>query len=291
MSKPIYLTQAMREEIIAEFTQKVDAMNFLDGKVEYSTSYYWPNEKDASGKEIPDSVRVIFSDVASRKQKLLIDSFSGEVAWRGLCRRDVEDPKVFYVDDILIFKQDVTGSSVRTEQNEEEEFLLADLTAEERMACRYHGHSHVNMGVSPSSTDNKFQIDVVDGYRGKGLTPERWAQTEAEMGDQNFYIFMIWNKRGDVHARVFDIWNNRLYTEKEVVVETDRNDLADFLAEAKSKVRDGYHYNAKSSTQTPALPGATGGRQTTLPQFQPPHGEHYDYPYEYDFEYGGYFKD
>lgn len=288
MSKPIYVTQAMREEIVAEFTKKVDAMNFLDGKIEYSTSYYWPKPTDETGKEMPDTVKVIFSELAFRKQKLLVDSFSGEVAWRGLCRRDAEDPKVFYIDDILIFKQDVTGASVRTEQDEEEQFLLSDMTAEERMACRYHGHSHVDMSVSPSGTDNKFQIDVVDGYRGKGLTPERWVKTEAEMGDKNFYIFMIWNKRGDVNVRVFDIWNNRLYADKEVIIETNQADLSDFLAEAKSKVREktySSYTNNYTKPTPPAIPSKTGGGQTTIPQFRAP----YDYPEEYDFQYGGYY--
>ena len=41
----------------------------------------------------------------------------------------------------------------------------------------YAGHSHVNMGTSPSSVDLNHQEEIL-----------------RMLGDNDFYIFMIWNK-------------------------------------------------------------------------------------------------
>lgn len=236
MSKPIYFTKQMKKEVMEEFAKQLESMNFTDGKIKYETSYYWPKEKDANGKEIEDIVTVVFTKRAKEKQDLLIQEFSTEVGWHGIARRDEKDPKTFWIDDIVIFPQKVTGATVTPEQGAYDTWLMK-LPDEQFNHCRYHGHSHVNMGTTPSGTDDAFQMGTLKKLRGDGLQPAEQAKFMEQLGDTAFYIFMIWNKRGEVNVRVYDMMTNRYYSGSEVkIVNEDAHTWADFLAEAKSCV-------------------------------------------------------
>ena len=48
-----------------------------------------------------------------------------------------------------------------------------------------HGHSHVNMGTSPSATDTKLQEDHL-----------------AQLQDNDFYIFLIVNKKREIWCTI-----------------------------------------------------------------------------------------
>lgn len=282
MSKPIYFTPQMKREVLAEFAKQLEAMNFLDGKVKYETSYYWPKEKDENGKEIEDFVTVIFSKRAKEKQDMLVREFSTEVGWHGIVRRDAEDPKTFWIDDIIVFPQKVTGATVNPDQKAYETWLM-QLPDEQFNQCRYHGHSHVNMSTSPSGTDDKFQLDTLKKLRGDGLQPEEQAKFIETLGDSAFYIFMIWNKRGEHNVRVYDMQTNRYYAGNEVhVVTEDEHTWSDFIAEAKSLV----------TTQTYSYQGYSGnaprsGVQTQITGFhdRDKDEDHTSYPYEYGYGY------
>lgn len=236
MSKPIKLTPDMIEECVNEFRTKLTSMQMFDGKLKYETTYEYRKEKDASGKEIPDVATVVFSKLAWEKQKKLIDGFSSEVAWNGICRRDQDDPSTFYIDDIIVFPQQVTGSTVTPNQKEYELWLMK-LPQEQFDHCRYHGHSHVNMTTSPSVVDDGCQQDILGRLYGDGFAEEDREKIMEQLGDSAFYIFMIWNKRGEHTARIYDTWTNTYYDGKDVLIDVEGGDeLADFMAEAKAKV-------------------------------------------------------
>lgn len=300
MSKPIYFTPQMKREVLAEFAKSLEAMNFMDGKIKYETSYYWPKDKDENGKEIEDFATVIFSKQAKEKQDLLVREFSTEVGWHGIVRRDEKDPKTFWIDDIIVFPQKVTGATVTPDQREYETWLM-QLPDDQFSHCRYHGHSHVNMATSPSGTDDTFQLDTLKKLRGDGLQPEEQAKFIEQLGDTAFYIFMIWNKRGESNVRVYDMMTNRYYTGSEVHVQTeDEHNWADFLTEAKSRVTSsvyayqGYSpaYQRQAAAQNP--PAISG--QTQMAGFKSgsedkdKDKDHRRYPYEYGYDYyGGYY--
>ena len=83
------------------------------------------------------------------------------------------------------------------------------------------GHSHVNMGVSPSSVDDKHRQQILD-------------QLEPDM----FYVFMIWNKSLTVHTLVYDMARNILYEDNDVSVKLiDDEEMDSFLADANKKVQ------------------------------------------------------
>lgn len=259
MSKPIYMTPAMREEVLREFAEQLDSINLLGGKIKYETSYYWPKEKDENGKEIPDQITVRFSKQAQIKQEALIREFTTEVGWHGVAHRDPEDQKVFHIDDIIVFPQEVTGSNVTPDQAAYSRWLM-QLPDDQFNFCRYHGHSHVNMGVSPSGTDDRWQADTLKRMRGEGMSAEEQRTFVEAMGENAFYIFMIWNKRGEVNVKVYDLMTNHFYEDKEVQIRfEDVPDLREFLADAKSKVKmHTYSYQSGGTQRANTYPGYGG---------------------------------
>ena len=72
---------------------------------------------------------------------------------------------------------------------------------------RFHGHSHVNMHVSPSSVDMEYRRNVVNNC--------------SPFFDNYFYIFIIVNKKGDVSGQVYDMENNVLYETDDIIFEKE----------------------------------------------------------------------
>ena len=103
-------------------------------------------------KEITDNRKatIRFSERAWIKMFALIHTYSTEVEWHGVVER--LEPSVFYIKDVLIFPHEVTGATVTSDQTAYEKWLDT-LDNDTFNALRFHGHSHVNMGVTPSGVD------------------------------------------------------------------------------------------------------------------------------------------
>ena len=232
MSKPIKMTDQMIKECVAEFEKNLRSMRLFNGKVKYEDSYEYKEEEKAT---------VVYSQLAYAKQTRLINEFSTEVAWNGIVRRDPQDLSRFYIEDIIIFPQKVTGATVTPDQKEYDSWLMS-LPQDHFDNCRFHGHSHVNMGTTPSGTDDTCQKQILGRLDGDGLTETEREKVIAEMGERNFYIFMIWNKRGEHSARIYDLYTNTFYEGKEIdIVVEGFEELNDFVNEAKKKVTTQYY--------------------------------------------------
>ena len=153
----------------------------------------------------------------------LVSEFSTEVQWHGLVRRLSECE--FEIYDILVPPHTVTAATVTSDQEKYSNWING-LDDETFNALRFHGHSHVNMPVSPSVTDTDYRKDVI---------------TQLPKPDDNndtFYIFLIINKSHNWSAEIYDLTYNALYstTAKEIdmMVMLDDGDTVDnFVSEAK----------------------------------------------------------
>ena len=64
---------------------------------------------------------------------------------------------------------------------------------------RMQGHSHVNFGTTPSSVDTTHQEQIIE-----------------QLGDNDYYIFMIVNKKHSAYFRIVDRENNIQYDTDDV---------------------------------------------------------------------------
>lgn len=240
MAKKIFASP----ESIDEFLRSAQAQLIQETAALKKRKFQTDDEREITLKfkmdEIKDDrkVEVIFTPLAWAKMYSLVTTYSSEVEWHGIVERARDDR--FLIKDILIFPHEVTGATVTSNQQEYEAWLN-DLDDDTFNALRFHGHSHVNMGVSPSSVDMGYRKNVLNNFG----TPVE--------GTDYFYIFLITNKRGEMSGQVYDLKNNVLYTKDsthdEIIIDVccDNGDtyLSEFLAEAKNVVKEA-HYSTPS---------------------------------------------
>ena len=150
----------------------------------------------------------------------LVHKYGTEVEWHGLVERKGEAE--FLIKDILIFPHEVSSATVVSDQRCYEEWLDS-LDDETFNACRFHGHSHVNMAVSPSGVDMTYRKNILGNFATPGA------------GDDYFYIFIITNKKGDISGEIYDLSNNALYATNEIefsVIE---------IEDIKRRIKDAFH--------------------------------------------------
>ena len=224
MPRPIIMTDDMKQQALADFTETLNSIKMSDGKLSYNRSFKYDNSK----------ALVCIAAEAYKKIIALVTEFSDEVGWHGTVSRagnSKSDSNEFIVEDIFVYPQEVTGSTVTTDQEAYTKWLY-ELDDDVFNNLRMQGHSHCNMGVSPSGVDDKHREQILE-------------QLEPDM----FYVFMIWNKSLKVNTLVYDMANNILYEDDDVEVKLlDSDDMKDFLADAKGKVKKpSYNFNRNSN--------------------------------------------
>lgn len=207
MSKRIKLTDEEIQELQREFYEKLVTTNMHDGKISFNKVL--PSHKESK------TATVEFSGKAFAKMVRLVADFTSEVAWHGIVHRDEEDPSKFFVEDILVYPQKVTGSTVNTDQDKYEQWLYA-LDDDQFNNLRMQGHSHVSFGTTPSGVDIAHQEGII-----------------SQLKDDMFYIFMIWNKRLERTIMIYDYKYNIFYENRDITVPGMETD---FLVEARKKV-------------------------------------------------------
>ena len=234
MSRPIILTEEMKQRAREDFAAVLDCLIMPDGKLNYSNSFTY---KDTNAV-------VWLTPEAYKKTLALVTEFSDEVGWHGTVSRLGENE--FTIEDIFVYPQEVTGSTVNTDQKEYTNWLYK-LDDDTFNKIRMQGHSHVNMGVFPSGVDDKHRQQILE-------------QLEPDM----FYIFMIWNKSLTVHTLVYDMARNVLYEDKDVEVKLlDGEELEDFITDAKEKVQKQVFKKSRNGTKSQKAehPGIYGGQK------------------------------
>ena len=210
MPSKITLSQKEKKDIAVSVMQQLQAM--LDGNFEgaETLNIQIPKMKEI---ETTNKPKIIISTTAGLKMNELVRNCTKEVGWHGFVERI--DDLTFKITDIVVYPQTVTGATVTTDEAEYALWLL-DISTEDLKTMRFQGHSHVNMACNPSSTD----LDLYNKYL-------------ASLNKNDFYIFFICNKRGELNALLYDLKTNTKYTKAdlEIIKETDMTDWYETVKE------------------------------------------------------------
>lgn len=246
MAKTINLDTNTAEELMRDFESQVllARTKFLEllrnakatnGKLNisfgnYSKTFDSPNRK----------AELHFRESAWLKMKSLVDSFESEVAWHGVAYRDEDMTKdAYYITDILCYPQEVSGAKVDTDQAEYQEWMF-ELPDEAFNNLKMQGHSHVNMSVIPSGTDETNQKEILES-----------------LNDDDFYIFMIWNKKNDRNIKIYDLKKNILFEPADISLVIDKEfGIEDFIEDAKKMVKKKVYTYQKSAAATQYTPSS-----------------------------------
>ena len=135
------------------------------------------------------------------KMRMLVDQMSTEVGWYGTVTKCPGLQATYVIEDILVYPQTVTGATCEQDETKMFDFEMS-LTTEQVNSKRFQGHSHVNMGVTPSSVDEQFYQDLLTQVT-------------------DYFIICVTNKKNDYTVRFYDVENNILYTDLELKVLLD----------------------------------------------------------------------
>lgn len=215
--RPFRITPDKHDELMEKFSAYLKNVCMTTNSLSFQHSVV-----DVKNK---DKVFVTFSMKAYIKMRDLVDRFESEVGWFGFIDKisDLE----YHITDICVYPQLVTGATVK-ETNEPWD---DDMPIEQIKRRHFHGHSHVNMQPTPSSTDMKHRDDQV-----------------AMVKSDSFYFFMITNKKCAWTAALFDLANNVVYNTDDILIDVDLGDgemLSDFVDDTRKMVK----------TSTPQLLG------------------------------------
>lgn len=213
MSRPIKMTQQYLDECRQDFEKALQLAKLSDGKLNFTKTFTCGSHKAV----------VYFTPEAWAKMVMLVKEFDKEVAWHGVaCRMEDESKDEYMISDILVYPQTVTGATVEMDTEDYAQWIMDNIEDERFNEIHMQGHSHVNMAPNPSSVDLTHQEEILN-----------------MLGDEDFYIFMIWNKSFVSNTKVYDLKKNILFENTDVTVKIigGTEDLDAFLKGAKEMVK------------------------------------------------------
>lgn len=252
-SKSLINLEPVREQVRAKILEKYDSTTYMNtSSVDIKIDVKEILEQYIADKQLEEP-KVYITAEAYVKLRKLVDDTTTEIGWYGTVTKMPGFESVFVIDDILVYPQTVTGATCVQDDDRVFEFEL-NLSTDQVNRKRFHGHSHVNMGVTPSGVDEQFYQDIL---------------TQVD----DYFIVMITNKSGAYYTRFYDMQNNILYTGIPVQVMLDNGIALEHWYD------DATQNNIKEHTYTvPIKPGAD------KKNFQ---NSIFDNPYD-DYEYDPY---
>lgn len=149
------------------------------------------------------------------KMSSYVHRYDKEIAWYGTVERHSD---LFIIKDVFLHPQIVTSVTVETDQDKTNVFFN-ELDSNVLNSMRFQGHSHVNMHTSPSGTDNKFYSDTIN------VLPE-----------DDFYIFLIMNKKNELWINIYDLSTNILFEKDDILFTVIDEDGDDILSKVDSEI-------------------------------------------------------
>lgn len=159
--------------------------------------------------------RIEYSVKAYEKIQFIVHHQDIEISWHGFVT--MKKNKIV-INDIIIYPQQTSSARIETDDTEYARFV-GRLKPEEVSSMRYQGHSHVNMGVAPSTTDYDYYRGVIKNT-GKGIQ-----------------VFGIFNKKEDMIHMIIDIDTQEVYVPKVIIPPTQFHDILNDIKDNISSIK------------------------------------------------------
>lgn len=232
--KRISIPQVNIEALVAEFRESLTNLRSNQEKIQFEKSF-----KDIAAINEDEVVKptIYISNDAWLKMDALVQSSNKELAWQATVEKrkyknkENDDDFFYYIDQVFVYPQKVTATFVDTDEVAYTEWSLG-LKDETFNKLRFQGHSHVNMGTSPSGTDLNTYQNFLD-----------------QLDKDDFYIFMILNKRREFTILLYDFAQDIIFETKDCYVDvlTRTGSLNKWLEENKKQIvekQEAPRYNA-----------------------------------------------
>lgn len=165
-------------------------------------------------------MKVILSQLAAKKMKYYIDCIGYEISGIGLVEK--RENGTLYVPDIFLLKQEVTGAETDLDSTAVGEFINEKLQDPDFPVenLKLWWHSHVNMAVFWSGTDN--------------ATINRLDTDQAE---ENWWLSIVGNKRDERRARI-DVYQPHRMWMDELQIEYEEEEEDPLKEQIKEEIKE-----------------------------------------------------
>lgn len=208
--RKIKLTQEDIDRMVEEFSKTLADTRFDTNKINYSA--------DIKVTEETPKAKVYFTPETYCKMTTLVKSCQKEIAWHGIIERNEEG--AYIIKDIMMYPQEITGATV-TSNDEKYPMWLMKQPDEIFNNLRFQGHSHVNFGATPSSTDLALYSTMLQ-----------------ELSEDDFYIFYIQNKSNEFWIQIYNLAENIIYEKGDIdvaILFSDGTTATDWYANQSSE--------------------------------------------------------
>lgn len=191
--KPIRLTPQAIQAAKCLFDEQLKDLRFQGEKFNFTYNF-----EEEFKKSIPETIEkptVYMSSSTYLKMLQFVLLCDKEIAWHGVVERK---GSIFFIKDVFLYPQRITTVTVQTDDTKYTQWA-EKLPDETFNTMRFQGHSHVNMGTTPSGTD---------------LT--NWNEFLQNLLDDDYYIFAIMNKSQDLNLCIYDLANNLIYEKSDI---------------------------------------------------------------------------
>jgi hypothetical protein len=136
---------------------------------------------------------ITISKQAITKMFIYVDECAKEVGWMGTAYRDGQH---IIIDDVYLFDQEVHATTTEITPEGLSDFAMELLNKPDGMDIwnnlKMWGHSHVNMGITPSAQDDS-------------------QMEKFQEGGHDWFIRLIANKRGEMKVDLYDYSSGVIY--------------------------------------------------------------------------------
>ena len=217
MKKQLINIEPIKEQIKEKLLEKYNSTTYMNTDIiDVRVDIKELLEEYMQTRNIITPTIYITSD-AYIKLRRLVEDIETEVGWYGTVEKMPGLEASYVINDVIVYPQKVTGATCEQDDDKMFEFEMS-LTTDQVNHKRFHGHSHVNMGVTPSSVDEQFYKDLL-----------------SQVND--YFIIMITNKRENYYIRFYDVEHNIVYTELPLYpILNDGSDIESWVDEEAKKL-------------------------------------------------------
>lgn len=182
---------------------------------------------------------LLISSTALAKMRLYVEECTQEIGWLGSIQQVPDDKFCYIMDDVYLFDQEVHATTTEISPQGLSDFGVAILQEPNGMElwnrmCAW-GHSHVNMGVTPSGQDDA-QMNTF------------------KSGGYPYFFRLICNKAGEIKVDMYDYSTGVIYTDIPWDEEATQEDYEiQKQIKALQKILDTREDNIVKELKTPIL--------------------------------------
>lgn len=186
----IIRTKVSKESLRDAFEKQLHTMGIPD------TGLVNINIKDLVEVPVTDApeIEILFNPDAYARMCSLVMASNKEIAWHGIV---TQYGNQYLISDIMTYPQIVAAATVNADEAQYVKWVMERINYQNQI--RMQGHSHVDMSVFASGVDLAYYNDLI-------------RQVD------DYYIFVIMNRKNEIHVRFYDQINGLLYTDLPVKI-------------------------------------------------------------------------